>query len=72
MLQKCLNLVELAAFELWSWMGPMAWQAAILVLVLFVVSRFVLSKTSARFRYALWLLVPIRLVLPPTLAFVTG
>ncbi|MCE3018664.1 MAG: M56 family metallopeptidase [Pirellula sp.] len=72
MFQKFLNLVELAAFELWSWMGPMAWQAAILVLVLFVVSRFVLSKTSARFRYALWLLVPIRLVLPPTLAFVTG
>jgi len=55
-----------------DWMVPMALQLAILVLVLFVVSRWILPKTSARFRYALWMLVPIRLMLPPTLAFVTG
>jgi beta-lactamase regulating signal transducer with metallopeptidase domain/protocatechuate 3,4-dioxygenase beta subunit len=54
-----------------AWMGPMAWQVAVLVAVL-ALATWLLRKHSARLRYALWMLVPARLVLPPTLAFVTG
>lgn len=54
-----------------DWMGPMAWQVAILVGALTLVT-WLIRRRSARLRYALWMLVPARLVLPPTLAFVTG
>ena len=58
--------------ELWfSWMTSMAWQVAALVAVL-TLAGFMLRHRSARFRYCLWTLVPIRLLLPPTLALVTG
>lgn len=58
--------------EAWfSWMTSMAWQVAVLFAVL-ALAGFLLRHRSARFRYCLWTLVPIRLVLPPTLACVTG
>lgn len=55
-----------------QWMIAMAWQVAVLVIVLFVVTRCCLPRASARLKYGLWMLVPIRLVLPPTLALATG
>ncbi len=58
--------------EYWAqWMGSMAWQVCLLVLVIWVITRL-MHKRSARLRYALWLIVPLRLVLPPTLTLVTG
>ena len=51
----------------WLWIWPMTWQVAVLVFVLSLLS-LLLRRRSARLRYALWLLVPIRLILPPTLA----
>ncbi|MFK7779286.1 MAG: M56 family metallopeptidase, partial [Gimesia sp.] len=55
----------------WNWMWPMSWQLVILVLVLGLLT-WLLRNYSARLRYALWLLVPVRLILPPTLALMTG
>ncbi|MCG8651882.1 MAG: M56 family metallopeptidase, partial [Pirellulales bacterium] len=54
-----------------DWMLAMGWQVAVLVLVLLAVT-WLLRGHSARLRYALWMLVPVRLLLPPTLAFATG
>ena len=54
-----------------DWMVPMAWQLAALVCVLALVC-WLLRGRSARLRYAMWLLVPLRLALPPSLAFATG
>lgn len=63
-------LRDAAAF--WtSWMSEMAWQVAILVVALAAIS-FALRRRSASLRYALWLLVLVRLVLPPSLASPTG
>jgi beta-lactamase regulating signal transducer with metallopeptidase domain len=60
------------SIDMWfSWMVSMAWQVTALVAILSVAG-FLLRRRSARFRYCLWTLVPIRLLLPPTLAFVTG
>ncbi|MDP1562359.1 MAG: M56 family metallopeptidase [Pirellulaceae bacterium] len=70
-----MNLIEYKSgweFLFSNWMLAMAWQVAVLVVVLVVVTRWCLPWASARFKYGLWMLVPIRLVLPPTLALATG
>ncbi|MFH1718179.1 MAG: M56 family metallopeptidase [Planctomycetota bacterium] len=47
-------------------------QSAILVVVLFVIDLLLRKKTRAIFRYCLWLLVLVKLILPPTLSLPTG
>ncbi len=54
-----------------SWMFGMTWLVAVLVAVLALIST-VLRGRSASLLYTLWLLVLIRLVLPPDFAFPTG
>lgn len=61
-----------SAADAWfAWMRPMAWHGAILFLVIAVIA-WLLRDRSARMRYAIWLLVPLRFVIPPTLALATG
>ena len=54
-----------------SWMFEMAWQVVLLVALLALIS-VPLRRRSATFLYALWLLIVVRLVLPPGFAFPTG
>jgi len=54
-----------------SWMLGMAWIVAVLVVVLTLVTATLKSR-SASLLYALWLLVLVRLVVPPEFAFPTG
>jgi beta-lactamase regulating signal transducer with metallopeptidase domain len=54
-----------------GWMGHMTWQVALVAIVLGLLT-FVLRRRRAVFLYALWLLVPLRLLLPPDLALPTG
>jgi bla regulator protein blaR1 len=57
---------------LWvDWMVEMSWQIVLLVLVLHVLTRL-FQRRSAVFLHALWMLVLIRLVVPPDFAFPTG
>ena len=52
----------------WSvWMVSMFWQVALLVGIVWLAAR-VSRRSSASFRYMLWLLVFVKLLLPPTLA----
>ncbi|MGD0413344.1 MAG: M56 family metallopeptidase [Verrucomicrobiota bacterium] len=51
---------------------PMLWQSAILIGFLFVVDALLRRKVRATARYALWMLVLVKLVLPPTLAMPTS
>ena len=61
-----------SAADAWAaWMWPMAWQVTVLIVAVAALT-WLLRGRSARLRYALWLLVPIRLLLPPTLALATG
>ncbi len=71
MREQLVSAVDSAAGTWLMWMWPMAWQLSVLVLVLGLLT-WLLRDRSARLRYAMWLLVPIRLVLPPTLALATG
>ncbi len=49
------------------WMMPMAWQAVVLAAAIWAITRLT-RKSSAAFRHALWVLLLIKLIVPPTLA----
>jgi len=51
---------------------PMLWQSSLLIAVLLVLDIGLRRKVRAAVRYALWLLVPLKLLLPPSLAFPSG
>ncbi len=55
--------------ELWSdWMSAMAWQAALLIGVAFLLDRLIRGWAWPQLRHALWIVVGLKLVLPPTLS----
>ncbi|MBN1361319.1 MAG: M56 family metallopeptidase [Sedimentisphaerales bacterium] len=47
-------------------------QSSLLIGLLLLLDLCLRGRVSARFRYAMWLLVPVKLVLPPSLALPTG
>lgn len=54
--------------EAWgAWMLAMAWQAALLVALVWALDRVLLRRAWPALRHGLWLLVALKLVLPPTL-----
>jgi hypothetical protein len=50
----------------------MLWQSSLLIGVLFALDLLLRRKLRAAVRYALWLVVLVKLLLPPSLAFPTG
>lgn len=50
----------------------MLWQSSLLIAVLFVLDFALQQKVRAAIRYALWLVVLVKLLLPPSLALPTG
>jgi beta-lactamase regulating signal transducer with metallopeptidase domain/Tol biopolymer transport system component len=56
----------------WSWMGPMFWQVSLLIAFLGVVDYCLRKRLWPQIRYAMWLLVLVKLLLPPTFALPTG
>src|SRR5258706_144793 len=51
---------------------PMLWQSSLLIAALFMLDFVLRRKVRAAVRYALWLVVLLKLLLPPSLAFPTG
>ena len=49
---------------LFSWLLTASWQASVLALLVLVTQRLLRSRLNPRWRYALWLLVLLRLILP--------
>jgi beta-lactamase regulating signal transducer with metallopeptidase domain len=54
----------------WAW--PMLWQSALVAGIIFLIDRLIRNRARATVRYALWMLVLVKLVLPPDLAFPSG
>lgn len=63
-----IDLINLSAHSWWDWMWPMFWQVALLIVVVGVVDRATQRWVWPQVRYALWLLVLVKLVLPPSLS----
>lgn len=53
----------------WGWMGPMLWQASLLILVVGAIDRLIRSWAWPEVRHALWLLILIKLLIPPGWSF---
>ena len=51
---------------------PMLWQSSLLIAVLFAFDFALRRHVRAAIRYALWLVVLVKLLLPPSLALPTG
>ncbi|HVY69914.1 MAG TPA: M56 family metallopeptidase [Verrucomicrobiae bacterium] len=61
---------ESAALARLAW--PMLWQSSVLIAGLLLLDRWLRPRISAMARYALLLLIPLKLLLPPTLALPTS
>jgi beta-lactamase regulating signal transducer with metallopeptidase domain len=59
-----------ANFLKFAW--PMLWQSSLLITALFALKFLFLRKLRASIRYALWLVVLVKLCVPPTLALPTS
>jgi beta-lactamase regulating signal transducer with metallopeptidase domain len=66
------NLNQIAEGFLTSYAWPVFWQTALLVVIITVAARTLFRRASPQFRYLLWLLVLVRLVLPPAAYLPTG
>jgi len=52
----------------WSWVGAMAWQVALLALVVWLIDLVLRRRGWPQVRYALWALVLVKLFIPPSFA----
>src|SRR5437899_1948957 len=55
-----------------SFVWPMLWQSSLLIALVFGLDLALRRKLRASVRYALWLVVLVKLLLPPSLALPTG
>ncbi|MCA9107336.1 MAG: hypothetical protein KDA83_18110 [Planctomycetales bacterium] len=55
-----------------EWMVRISWQVTLLALIVTVITFLLGRVLSARLKYAIWLMVAVRLVLPPSFALPTG
>ena len=51
---------------------PMLWQSSLLIVIVFALDMLLARKIRASIRHALWLVVLVKLLLPPALALPTG
>src|SRR5215469_2968305 len=56
----------------WSFAWPILWQSSLLISVVFAFDLLCARRVRASVRYALWLAVLVKLILPPSLALPTG
>jgi beta-lactamase regulating signal transducer with metallopeptidase domain len=56
----------------WNWMWPMFWQVSVLVVLLGIIDLLLRRHIWPQVRYALWLLVLVKLILPPGFAMSTS
>jgi len=52
--------------QVFGWLLAASWQASVLALFVLLIQRVLGSRLNPRWRYALWLLVVLRLILPIT------
>ena len=56
----------------WDWSAAMFWQVGLLILVIAAIDRLIRRWAWPQLRYALWSLILIKLLLPPSLSLPSG
>ena len=67
-----MEMINSIAQTWWNWMGDMLWQVSLVILIIGVIDFLIKSWVWPQVRYALWLLVLLKLILPPTWALNTS
>jgi len=67
-----LHSANLWAGHLRDWAWPMLWQSSLLIGLVWILDAALRRRVRGAVRYALWLLVLLKLLLPPSLAVPTG
>lgn len=67
-----ITLLNEIAQAWWSWMGSMLWQASLLILIVTVVDLLIGKWVWPQVRYALWLLILVKLLIPPVWSLPTS
>lgn len=62
-----IELLNAIADRWFSWELAIAWQAAVLIAIVWVIDLLIRKWAWPQVRYALWMLVLVKLILPPTL-----
>ena len=61
-----MEVINSIAQTWWHWMGAMLWQVSLVILIIGSIDFLIKSWVWPQVRYALWLLVLLKLVLPPS------
>ena len=61
-----ISAVNHVAQSWWGWMGPMIWQVSLLILIISAIDLFLRRWAWPQVRYAIWLLILIKLLIPPS------
>jgi beta-lactamase regulating signal transducer with metallopeptidase domain/effector-binding domain-containing protein len=61
-----INVLNQIALNWWEWMGSMFWQVSLLIIVIYALDALIRNWVWPQVRYALWVLVLIKLILPPS------
>lgn len=64
-----IDQINLISQGWWSWMFDMFWQASLVVVIVSAIDLLIRKWAWPQVRYALWTLVLLKLILPPTWAF---
>ncbi len=67
-----IETINLIADKWFTWQTAMLWQVAVLIAIVWAVDLLIRKWAWPQVRYALWLLVLLKLVLPPTLTLPTS
>ena len=67
-----LTTVNDLAIRLSEWAGAMIWQSALVIAAVVLADWLLRRRVSATFRHALWILVLVKMILPPSLALPTS
>lgn len=71
-MNTAISFIESWAGAIIAWAWPVLWQSSLLIGFLFVMDILLRHRVCAAIRYGFWLLVLVKLLLPPTLAFPSG
>ncbi len=63
-----IDQINTMAEQWFTWQWAMLWQSAVLIIIIAIVDRVIRNWAWPQLRYAMWLLILVKLILPPTLS----
>jgi beta-lactamase regulating signal transducer with metallopeptidase domain len=71
-MNECVETLNRWGDIFWGFAWPMLWQSSLLMAVVFAFDLLCARRVRASVRYVLWMVVLVKLILPPSLALPTG